>query len=232
MSSEAGSPGAPSAVIDHLVIGAIDLEEGAAWAETTLGVPPGGRGKHALMGTHNLLWRLDATPGGRGPAYLEVVAVDPEAPDPRRPRWFGLDDARTRARLAARPRLLTWQVRAATEIQTAIDVLSEAGIDAGPAVAVTRDDLSWRLTVPEDGMMPLDGLCPVVIEWDEGCAQPPARLPPSGLALTGLAIGGPAPLLPDALAAIGAGALVTLAPEDVPGLAATVVTPRGEVLID
>lgn len=233
--SETNAPregAAAGAVIDHLVVGAIDLEEGAAWAEETLGVPAGGSGSHVLMSTHNLLWRLDATPGDRGPAYLEVVAVDPAAPDPQRPRWFGLDDAKTRARLAARPRLLTWQVRAPMPIEEAIDALEEAGMDPGLAVGVTRADLSWRLTVRESGMMPLDGLCPVVIEWDEGCTMPPERLPPSGLSLKGVTIGGPTPGLDAALAAIGAADLVALDPDDLPGLTATLVTPRGDVLID
>ena len=45
--------------LDHLVVAARTLEEGAAWVEAKLGVPMAGGGKHDLMGTHNRLLRLD-----------------------------------------------------------------------------------------------------------------------------------------------------------------------------
>ena len=44
--------------LDHLVIVADSLEQGAAWCASTLGVEPGPGGRHALMGTHNRLLRL------------------------------------------------------------------------------------------------------------------------------------------------------------------------------
>ena len=56
------------------------------------------------MGTHNHLMRL-----GRG-IFLELIAVNPAAPAPTRPRWYGLDDPFVRARLAEGPQLLTWVV--------------------------------------------------------------------------------------------------------------------------
>ncbi|MEM6489612.1 MAG: VOC family protein, partial [Pseudomonadota bacterium] len=91
---------------DHLVIGAADLARGVAAIQTRLGVAPGGYGAHAAMGTHNALWRLDAAPAADGapvPAYLEVIAIDPAAPAPGRPRWFGLDDPAVAASLAGGP---------------------------------------------------------------------------------------------------------------------------------
>ena len=76
--------------LDHLVVAAASLEQGAAWCEATLGVVPGPGGVHATMGTHNRLLRIatEAFPD----AYLEIIAIDPAAPAPGRPRWFGLDD--------------------------------------------------------------------------------------------------------------------------------------------
>jgi len=71
--------------IDHLVVCAESLEEGAAFVEAKLGVAMSAGGKHALMGTHNRLLSLGAE------AYLEVIAIDPEAGPPGRARWFGLD---------------------------------------------------------------------------------------------------------------------------------------------
>jgi hypothetical protein len=67
---------------DHLVIGAASLAQGVDWVEAELGVtlPPGGT--HPRMGTHN---RLTAV----GPAsFLEIIAVDPAAEPPPRPRWL------------------------------------------------------------------------------------------------------------------------------------------------
>jgi len=42
-----------NASIDHLVIAADSLEQGADWRAATFGVQPAGGGNHPLMGTHN-----------------------------------------------------------------------------------------------------------------------------------------------------------------------------------
>ncbi len=82
--------------LDHLAIVAPTLEEGVAYVEKTLGVPMAAGGKHPEMGTHNRLLRLGDD------IYLEVIAVDPEAPRPERPRWFGLDDSEATVRRGTR----------------------------------------------------------------------------------------------------------------------------------
>ncbi|MFD0934083.1 VOC family protein, partial [Methylobacterium trifolii] len=74
-------------VLDHLAVVAPTLAEGIAHVRDSLNldIPEGGR--HREMGTRNHLLRLgDAL-------FLEVIAVDPDATPPGRPRWFGLDDA-------------------------------------------------------------------------------------------------------------------------------------------
>ena len=111
--------------LDHLVIAARDLAEGAAWLESRLGVPMSGGGKHAAMGTHNRLLSL-------GPrCYIEVIAIDPEAPAPGRARWFDLDSPAMRERLAAGPALVTWAVRSddieAWETERPTAALPDAG---------------------------------------------------------------------------------------------------------
>src|SRR5690606_1359383 len=83
---------------DHLAISARSLAEGAAKVERLLGVGTVPGGRHALMGTHNRLLSLGPT------EYLEVIAIDPDAPDPGRPRWFRLDA------FAGPPRLSNWVV--------------------------------------------------------------------------------------------------------------------------
>ena len=82
--------------LDHLAIVAADLDQGASWAEARLGVPLRAGGRHDRFGTWNRLVRLGAG------EYLEVIAPDPAAPVPDRPRWFGLADP------PAAPRLGNW----------------------------------------------------------------------------------------------------------------------------
>ena len=137
-------------MIDHVVIRAADLETGAAYVEDALGIPVAGGGAHAAMGTHNLL-------AGVGDAYLEVISIDPTADPPGRPRWFELDGDSTCTGLAA------WVVR--------VPSLPEAP-ETGPALALARGDLSWQITVRDDGRIPFDGAGPLAIHWESAAASP------------------------------------------------------------
>ena len=84
--------------IDHLIVAATTLEEGAQFVQKALGVAPQPGGKHERMGTHNCLLKL-------GPElYLEIIAIDPEGKTPSQPRWFDLDSPGMRAELQAGPR--------------------------------------------------------------------------------------------------------------------------------
>jgi Glyoxalase-like domain len=61
--------------VDHLVVAADTLEQGASWCEATLGVAPAPGGEHPLMGTHNRLLRIATVNYPR--AYLEIIAAQP-----------------------------------------------------------------------------------------------------------------------------------------------------------
>ncbi|MEA3098758.1 VOC family protein, partial [Caballeronia mineralivorans] len=93
--------------LDHLVIAARTLEEGERFIAGKLGIEMTGGGAHPLMRTHNRLLNL------WGGAYLEVIAVDPDAAaiETPRPRLFALDDPAQRKRLEAGPQLVHWVVR-------------------------------------------------------------------------------------------------------------------------
>jgi hypothetical protein len=165
--------------LDHLVVAARTLEEGAAWIAASLGVQTIPGGKHAVMGTHNRLLAL----GGR--RYLEVIAIDPLAPRPSRPRWFGLDEPAMHARLSRGPSLIHWVVRTADIGRALAD--SPEKIDV---LDLERGDYRWRIGVPPDGRLPCGGRCPTLIQW-QGAAHPSDRLPASGCELLDLRIDGP-----------------------------------------
>ena len=162
--------------LDHLVVACKDLDQGTAWLADRLGVEPQAGGKHPLMGTHNRLLRV-----GEG-CYLEIIAIDPDAPAPARPRWFSLDTPETQARLAEGPLLLTWAVRT-DKIVEAVTRVPELG----QVHAATRGALSWRITVPEDGSLQFGGLLPTVIQWDSD-AHPAAALEQRGCELQELTL--------------------------------------------
>jgi hypothetical protein len=148
--------------LDHLIVGADTLAQGAAFIEDLLGVKPQAGGRHLMMGTHNMVLKLGAR------AYLEVIAIDSAGEAPRRPRWFGLDDEKIRAQLRERPRLLTWAART-QDIDAAV---KQCPIALGPVHSMERGAYQWRITIPDDGALICDGLVPALIQWD--CATHPA----------------------------------------------------------
>ncbi|MCS7101807.1 MAG: VOC family protein [Burkholderiaceae bacterium] len=206
--------------LDHLVVGCADLAQGVSWAVHTLGVAPQPGGRHAVMGTHNVLLAL-------GPrCYLELIAIDPLAPPPARMRWFALDDAAQRARLHERPRLLAWVV-GCDELDAAV-----AQVPAlGRVLAMARGDFRWRIAVRDDGAPPLDGALPVPIAW-EGSAHPVDRLEESRLRLQALEVVHPQPLaVQESWRALGLAAPPSLLGGPA-ALRARLHTPRGALLLD
>ncbi|MFP4404356.1 VOC family protein [Rhodosalinus sp.] len=156
--------------IDHLAVAGGTLEAAAAHVEAALGVGLSPGGRHARFGTWNRLLSLGSA------EYLETIAVDPAAPAPGVPRWFGLDG------FAGGPRLQAWIARVA-DLDAAIEALPEAG----RAVALDRGDLRWRMAVPEAGALPWNGVFPALIEW-QGPAHPASRLPEAGCRLAALEV--------------------------------------------
>ena len=144
--------------IDHIAIGADTLEQGVAAMKTNLGVEVPRGSKHDAMSTHNCVMQAG------NDSFFELIAVDPDAPDPGRVRWFTLDDPDTRSRLAERPRALCWVVNT----NDLDGLLGASPIDLGEVVDFRRGDRTWRLTVPRDGHLPAGGLLPAFIEWSPG----------------------------------------------------------------
>jgi len=137
--------------LDHLVVAAPDLESGARYVRDTLGVEPQMGGAHARMGTHNMLLKL----GDK--LYLEIIAIDPAAPSPGRPRWFDLD----RLAPSALPALISWVVR--TDDIAALTAAT--GGVLGVVEPMQRGALEWLISITPDGTRPLSGIGPALIEW-------------------------------------------------------------------
>lgn len=229
----AAPPAAPLKVeLDHLVVAAATLEAGVAHVAAALGLSPAAFspvGKHALLGTHNRLL-------GLGPScYLEVIAVDPEAPPPARRRWFGLDDPAMCARLAAQPALVTWVARLRPPLDLGAAAAAHPAL-VPPLVAMSRGEFRWRIAVPDDGSLPGcrggvagGGIIPTLLQWDVPCTPAQALPPTPGVSLRCLRGHHPqAARVRDALAALGADGLISIekAPGE-PGLVADFDTPTG-----
>ncbi len=212
-----------SVAVDHLVMAAASLDDGVRWCERTLGVTPGPGGRHALFGTHNRLLRID---GAAFPqAYLEIIAIDPEAPPPPRPRWFGLDEAD----LADGPRLLHWVART-----TMLDMhrwgLVAMGLRPGEPVAASRatpqGELRWQIVVPDDGRLLCGGALPTLIQWQG--VHPTEAMPASPVGLQALKIN----RVPDQACEVLRPRGVTAVHDDGPALRARLATPLGEVILE
>ena len=219
-----------TARVDHLVVAAATLEQGAAWCEATLGVAPVAGGKHPLMGTHNRLLRISSP--AHPQAYLEIIAIDPEAAAPPHARWFGLDDPALQAAVQTAPRLIH-VVASTPDVRAARQRLAGLGLDVGEVIAARRNALQWHITVRRDGLRQFDGALPTLIEW--GDAHPSDSLPESGVQLAALHLSAPAgahAVLGHALAAIGLpGLLAADAADPAAALVAQFKAPGGGVTL-
>jgi len=162
-----------ASVIDHIVVVAPTLASGAAFVRNALGVEPQLGGSHARMGTHNLLLSLG------GSTYLEVIAVDPDAPKPAHARWFALDELGG----AASPYLAAWVVRT-QDIRAASAACASV---VGRVEQMSRGTFSWEITITPDGSLPMGGAAPALIEW-KTATHPAQTLIPRGCSLLELEI--------------------------------------------
>ena len=199
--------------IDHLTVTAPTLASGADYVFRSLGVTPGPGGEHPRMGTHNLLLKLGAS------TFLEVIAPNPSAVRPDRPRWFGLDGVAA----TSEPRLAAWVARTDDLHACPADLLGALG----PIETMTRGAREWLITIPLDGSLPLGGALPALIEWQSPRAPAGAGLLEAGCTLAALTLRHPEPGRLDALLSL-AGLVDRVATcTGAPGLRAEILTPQG-----
>ena len=198
-------------LIDHLIYAAPDLEIAVADIERRFGVRPSGGGKHTGQGTHNKLLSL-----GRR-TYLEIVAPDPEEPEPRSQPPYGVDGVSGGG-------LVGWALACenieATREHARVEGFDPGEVMDGHRVTPTGTLLRWRLT----SNALTAGLIPFLITW--GDTPHPASSAPPGLVLTSLHIAHPDPSsIIGPLTALGAE--VEVHPASDAALVAKLTGPRG-----
>lgn len=170
--------------VDHLVFTCPTLEEGITYIHELTGVRAELGGGHPGLGTHNALLSLGDN------IYLEIIAPDPEQPEPAQPRPFSLDDSRTHFRLnafAVRP-------NPPTSIQALRAHMMTEGFDPGMPRGMSRrmpggSTLRWWLTPLSGHHLVAAGPQPFLIDW--GSTPSPARSAPRGCSLLEIRCYGP-----------------------------------------
>jgi hypothetical protein len=209
------------AELDHLIVAAATLEQAEAFITERTGATALRGGKHVAMGTHNSLLRL----GER--IYLELIAIDPDAPHPGRARWFELDRPIMQALLRDSPRLVAWAARC-DDIAAA---RAACPVDPGAIHPMQRGTLSWRITVPDDGKLPEGGVLPTLIAWPDA-RHPTDALPDQGVRLATLAAAHPEPArIRTALGALGLADSLQVTYDARPRLAAMLRTRNGLITL-
>lgn len=204
--------------LDHLVFAAPTLDEGREAVSAALGVDVPYGGRHEGMATHNLLMGLG------GGAYFEVIAPE-EGAVRTRPPLFGLGETPTA------PGLLTFVLRA-DDLAAALAALpAEMAAALGTLAAMSRGALTWSITQPADGALPMDGALPTLIEWPDG-RGPAEKLPDLGVTLERLTVRHPAAeRLSAALAPLLHEPRLRFETAAAPALSAAFRTPSGEGML-
>ncbi|GGD44616.1 VOC family protein [Sinisalibacter lacisalsi] len=200
-------------LIDHLVVTADRLSAANALVESELGLATAPGGADAAMGTHDRLLSL-------GPEdFVAALAIDPGAPAPAWARWFGLDRREGPARLSG------WALRV-PDLDAA---LAEAPEGIGDPVEVMRGACRGRISLPESGILPFDGIFPALVEWTG--PMPAAGLDDHGARLVSLQIRHPrAGALGWALSMLSSDDRLVVREGPV-GLSALIHTPEGEKVL-
>lgn len=201
--------------VDHVVYATRDLQTSITKLEELLGVRASFGGKHPGGGTQNALIAL-------GPGmYLEIMAPDPDQPDPPRGRPFGIDTLRE-------PHVVAWLAKG-KDLPTLIAGARAHGVALGDLREGRRQrpdgaQLSWRFTDPWVSVG--DGIVPVFIDW--GASPHPSEVAAQGASLLGMRAEHPQPdkvkVMLDAL-----GVRLHVGKGTQPALILTIQTPHGVV---
>ncbi len=212
--------------IDHITFVAKSLMQAQDYAARMFGVALPAGGCHPLMGTHNLLTRI------ADEVFLEFIAIDPQAPRPKRQRWFALDRLLAEGWLDAGPRLYAWVACLPGLAQR------ELPMPAMETIEVTRDHLRWHFSLCLDGEASAEGVFPALIDWGS-MGSPLGRMTDVGIRLEHFHLAHPdMGALQAQLSALGwdseapANRCMSFALAEQTSLALELLTPRGRVKIN
>ena len=171
-------------MLDHIILGCSDLNQGIDFVEHHTGVRAAIGGSHPDRGTRNALLSL----GTRH--YLEIMAPDPNAKNIEPGARLRLNELEK----LARPLLVTWAIHT-PDIEEAAKKLREAGIAANgptPGSRVRPDGrvLNWKTLNPEEDH---HGSLPFLIEWTSESVHPSSDAP-AGCHLDRFAVADPDPV--------------------------------------
>jgi hypothetical protein len=204
-------------MVDHLVYATRDLARGIDELQDVLGIRATPGGQHSGRGTRNALIAL-------GPdSYIEILAPDPEQPEPSTPRWFGVDGI-TQSKLA------TWAAKG-TDLERLRATAMQNGIPLGTVARGSRRrpdgvELSWELTDPRASIE--DGIVPFFIDW--GRSPHPAQSAATGASLIELRAEHPdSQRVQHMLQQVGLPLAVSQSPRA--ALIATIDCPRGRIAL-
>lgn len=207
---------ANASLVDHVILGARDLDAGIAWLEARTGVRPIPGGQHPGRGTRNALLALG---GGR---YLELLAPDPtQVPGPLTSALVKL----------ATPKLVGWAL-AATDMESVVAhgrsaLIPLEGPSGGSRARPDGRLLEWRAL----GFKELEGASvPFFIEWSAASLHPSTDSP-QGCRLVSLEVRRPdSATLRALLSSLGSSVTVTEGATE--GLSLHLDTPKGFVRLD
>ena len=154
-------------MLDHVLLGCSDLDQGIAYVEQHTGVRPAIGGVHPGRGTRNALLSLGEL------HYLEVIAPDPQ----QHLATSGPSLLSTIRQLAA-PRLVEWAVHT-SDLQAVAERLRKEGIafeGPNPGSRQRPDGrlLNWQTLNFNDDQ---HGMIPFFIQWGAGSPHPSSNAP-------------------------------------------------------
>ena len=207
--------------IDHIVIGTNNLISGTKILETKLSTKFSPSGEHQIMGTHNKLLKLQSD------IYLEVIANNPNVKDLSRPRWFSLDEERTKEKIKLYPRALCWVLK----VDNIENTVKKCGYNPGEILQVSRGELTWKITVPSNGRLADNGVLPVLIEWQND-QHPSKKIINSNVSINMLSLFHPEPnKIKEIISNLIESDFIHIL-KGVPRIEFTLNTPNGKFMID
>jgi len=155
-------------MLDHILLGCSDLDQGIAFVEQHTGVRPAIGGVHPGRGTRNALLSLGEL------HYLEVIAPDPAQVGMKISRESLVNELRT---LTA-PRIVDWAVHT-NDINAIADRLRKAGVAFGGPTPGSRQRpdgkvLHWQTLNLNDDR---GGMLPFFIQWGVASVHPSVDAP-------------------------------------------------------